>query len=285
MDFFTHERVSDHIIRIRDLTQTAFYLIEGKNQSCLLDTGTGIGNARAYVDQLTDQKYFVILTHGHLDHAGGAEDFSDKDVYLHKADRELMKEKTSIEDRLEYLEFVTGRTDIKKEMCAKTMDADQTLPLEHGQIFDLGDITLEIIHVPGHTKGMCMVLIREERTILFGDGCGVSVLLLDEDASSVEEYLESLLELKTHEPEYDKIIRNHGSCTSPKELLDEVIKCCENILNGTDDKYPAKKIPMHFEDAVFAKALGEDDHERADGKQGNVAYRPCKIRKNQEGEN
>lgn len=279
MNYFSHEQVTERIIRIRDLTGTALYLAEGRERACLLDTGTGIGNLREYVSQLTDKPLFVVLTHGHVDHAGGAGDFSDSPVYLHPADRTLMRVHTTVSQRLDYLNFTAHMTDMPEDMLASDFPPEKTLPLEHGQTFDLGDLTLEIIHTPGHTQGMCMVLLREERTILFGDGCGVSVMLLDEYASSVEEYLKSLQRLSKYESRYDHIIRNHGSCISGKELLGNVIECCQCILNGSDDREPARNLPVYYEDAVFAKALAEDKHSRKDGKEGNIAYRPCKIRK------
>ena len=46
--------------------------------------------------------------------------------------------------------------------------------------FDLGDITIQMILVKGHTPGMMCPLILEERTVIFGDACGVGVLLFDE---------------------------------------------------------------------------------------------------------
>lgn len=95
------------------------------------------------------------------------------------------------------------------------------MEIAHGDIFDLGDVHVEIVYTPGHTRGMCMALIQEERTILFDDGCGVSVMLLDEYSTSVEEYLDVLKHLKKKEESHDYIIRNHGTFVSPKELLDK----------------------------------------------------------------
>lgn len=91
MEYFTHERISKRIIRIVDISDTASYLVEGNEKACLIDTGSGIGSLRAYVDSLTNLAYDVVLTHGHVDHASGAWEFKDKKVYLHPEDRELMK--------------------------------------------------------------------------------------------------------------------------------------------------------------------------------------------------
>lgn len=277
MQYFTHENISEHMIRIRDITGVFIYLIIGDKRACLLDTGNGFGDLRAYVDALTDKDYDVILTHGHVDHASGASLFKDKHIYMNLADWELLQVHTTFAQRKDFAKIEPIILDIPMSDYNPVLDV-QPLPLQDGQLFDLGGITLQAIHTPGHTQGMTMVLMKEERTILFGDGCGVSVLLLDEYASTVSEYLQTLRHLKTYEHQYNHIIRNHGTGVSPKELLDNVIECCECILHGTDDKAIPQHLPMDCPSARMAKALRSDGHGRVDGKEGNIAYSPEKVR-------
>ena len=275
MEYFRHERVSDRIIRIIDITDTAIYLVTGNEKACLIDTGSGIGSLRDYVDKLTDLPYDVILTHGHVDHASGAAEFQDKKIYLHAADRVLMKRHTVFKNRTDYTKHVK-HIDIPEKDLIPQMDPNQCEELCDGDVFDLGGLHLQIVHTPGHTNGMCMVLIKEERTILFGDGCGVSVLIIDDDATSVETYLKTLISLRKYNGEYDKIIRNHGTYVSKKSLLESVISCAEDIIDKTDDHYPAEGLPGNCTDAFFARKV--DEHkQRIDGKEGNIAYRNCKI--------
>lgn len=77
MEYFSHVRISEHIIRIKDICGTFLYLVEGKDRACLIDTGDGYGDLGSYIRQLTDKPVFVILTHGHMDHASGACFFND----------------------------------------------------------------------------------------------------------------------------------------------------------------------------------------------------------------
>lgn len=142
------------------------------------------------------------------------------------------------------------------------------LPIHDGQCFDLGGITIRMIEVPGHTPGIMCPLILEERTIIFGDACGVGVLLFDEFSSTVSEYKNSLGKLKTLEGEYDRIYRNHGTFWSPKELLDHVIECCDLILSGKDDHVPV----MEHGYKLFSAHKLSEDGSRADGKEGNIKY-------------
>lgn len=156
------------------------------------------------------------------------------------------------------------------------MRMKEYLPLEDGQEFDLGGVILKAVAVPGHTKGMTCVLNVTERTILFGDGCNPSVFLWADEASSVEEYKEVLLELKKREGEYDKVYLSHGPKLIGKEILDGVIGVCEDILNGKSDEIPFRF--MDFEGLLMAKKTAGTG-ERADGGLGNIIYNSQRIYK------
>lgn len=275
--YFTHKKLSDSLIRITDITKTAIYLVIGTTKACLIDTGCGFGNLKEYVEQLTDLPYDIILTHGHVDHASGAGYFTSKNIYLHPDDRSLMNQHTCFEMRKKYAEHTHAIDSIDMADCAPLYDSGHTLPLSDGQIFSLGNLTLQIIHAPGHTIGMCMVLIPEERTILFGDGCGVNVMLLEEAATSVETYLHTLTSLTKYEPLYDTVYRNHGTCESHKEILHNVIQCCEDVLHHKDDHIRVTGLVYDYEDAYLARERDANTRKRKDGKEGNLIYRECTI--------
>ena len=71
MPIFTSERVSSHLTRIITPCGVCMYLAEGTERAALLDTGFGFGELKGYVDSLTPMPYVVLLSHGHMDHAGG----------------------------------------------------------------------------------------------------------------------------------------------------------------------------------------------------------------------
>ncbi|MCD7737768.1 MAG: MBL fold metallo-hydrolase [Lachnospiraceae bacterium] len=264
--YFRSERLTDHTTRIYDILGVALYLVEGEEKACVIDTGHGLGNLREYVETLTDKPTFVVLTHGHIDHANAAALWDE--VYMSPLDLEVYAEHSSIEKRRgQFLE-----SDLTKDIPVEEYNPIRTapfLPLSDGQLFDLGSITLEAVAAPGHTPGMTMILIREERIMLFGDGCGLEVLMCFPSSSPISAYLKVLEHIKTYESRYDRIIRNHGTCESPKELLDNCISCCLDILNGCDAKQPAnfREIPV-----LSARPVDPRTHARLDGRQGNILY-------------
>ena len=284
MSLFTHEQISSHLIRIREASFTAVYLVLGDDKVVLVDTGVGLGSLRSYVKNICQRPVdMVVLTHGHLDHASGVSEFANVPVYLNPKDKDLMRQHSDITKRLDYT--ARGWRQMGKEPLAfeekdiiPAYDPEKTLPLLDGQKFDLGGITIEAVHTPGHTQGMTMLLFPEERTILFGDGCGVGVLLVEDCCSTVEVYQEGLYRVKAYEPRYDRIIRNHGTCESSKELLDNVIAVCDDILTGKDDHIPAKA-PIACDFPVYmAKAALPGTQTRIDGKEGNILYAENKVR-------
>lgn len=269
MEMFAHKEITPHIIRIQDQLGVFMYLIIGDEKACLLDTGYGYGDIKNYVERLTDKPIFVILTHGHIDHAGGAGLFNE--VYMNPKDKTVFQQHMDNVYRRRFLKFNNISVDVDTFVPVK--DVVDLLPMQDGQEWELGGITLQAIEVPGHTHGMTMILMKEERTILFGDGCGVNVLLFEDYSTSVQTYYESLQRLKTKESTYDYIIRNHGTGESEKDLLDEVLLCCEDILQKRD-----AHIPVHIMGEDLYSAREEDEYNnRIDGKFGNVVYRIDKV--------
>ena len=284
MTWFSHEQISPRLIRIKEASYTAVYLVLGDDKVALLDTGIGVGSLRDYIATITPRPVdLVILTHGHLDHANGAAEFADVPIYMNTADRALMTEHADPAKRLEYVADMWQYFNQQEPPCTEkdlipAFDPNKTLPLTDGQRFDLGGITVEAVWTPGHTQGMTMMLLPEERTIIFGDGCGVGVLLVEDCCSTVETYREGLKRVKAQEARYDRVLRNHGTCESPKELLDNVMEVCDEILAGTDDHIPDKASIASVAPVFRAKAVIPGTQTRVDGKEGNILYAANKIR-------
>lgn len=266
MNWYRNEKVNEHITRIIDIAGVACYLIEGTDTACLLDTCCGYGDLREYVGTLTEKEIFVILTHGHYDHTGSASHF--KKIYMNYADFPVLNKHN--QEREYFL-----NVDKKSIAALKAIEMKHLNPLytktpfelNDGQMFDLGGLTLEMIEVRGHTPGMMCALLKEDRVMFYGDACGMNVLLHDEFASDVSEYLASLEKLKAYDDQYDTVLRNHGSYTNSKDLLDHVMDCCRDILNHTDDHHPIQMFG-----GTLYEAKERINGNRKDGGYGNVIY-------------
>lgn len=273
MEYFKSTYITKQVVRIIDLLQTAMYLVIGEDKACLLDTGNGIGDIASYVRTLTDKPIFVILTHGHFDHIGGAILFDE--VYMNHKDSIVYKRHS---DQAYLHHFISQIPELCNLSFSNNnpIQEKQFLPLHDKQTFDLGNISIEMIAVPGHTQGMMMALIPKEEIILFGDACGVNVMLFEDTSTTVSEYKESLLHLKqSYDARYKRIIRNHGTFESPLCLLDNVIACCDDILQHKDDHIPTD---VFKEQGFFIAKKKNENGERCDGIQGNIIYRHDKAK-------
>lgn len=262
--YFTSEKVSEHITRIEAPCGVCVYLAEGTKKAALLDTAFGIGDLKSYVETLTDKPLEVMLSHGHLDHAGGAAQFNT--VYLSPKDWELEKRHCDREHRISHVANFPGGIPngiVPDDFLPSR--AVPYLPLQEGDTFDLGSVTIEPVSVPGHTQGMLVFIIPEDRIAIFGDACGELTLLHLEESSPISEYRRSLLHLQTYESLYDTILRNHGTYISPKDLLENNLELCNAILAGTDD-------------AAYGEFMGTTGcfarKDSIPGKSGNIFYDP-----------
>lgn len=266
MPTFKSERVSPHLTRIITPCGVCMYLAEGTERAALLDTGFGFGDLKAFVDALTDKPYVVLLSHGHMDHAGGAAQFDR--VYLNEKDWALEKWHSTRERRIWDVEHGPGG------MPAGVTEADflpsrtqAYLPLEEGDDFDLGGVTVRPVAAPGHTAGSLIFLIPEDRIAIFGDACGEHTLLLFDESAPIAAYRSGLLHVQGFAEEFDTVLRNHGSFSSPKQILADNIELCEEILAGRDA-------------AIASGFMGRPGclgrPEKHPGKVGNILYDPGK---------
>lgn len=270
---FTSERLSPRVRRIFAFNTEMVYLVEGDSRALLIDCGCGYGDLRDYVDSLTDKPLTLVCTHGHVDHANGSADFDevwlsprDLDVYRRHSDPDFRDDNSG---RL-WPEYAL----ISPEQIRPSLPPEALKPLEDGQRFELGGISVEAIPCPGHTPGSMVMLIPEERMILLGDACNNMVFLFDGDASGLREYRESLLKLLGRcRSRYDRVLLSHGDGEGKPDTVERVVAVCDDVLQGRSDA-----IPFGFKDqpALLAKAVGPD-RSRLDGGFGNIAYHPDRI--------
>lgn len=86
--WFTVERIHSDTFAISEYghwEETHSYLLCGTERAVLIDTGLGVANIKAVVDDLTTLPVAAVLTHAHWDHIGGLSLFPDFAVHENEA--------------------------------------------------------------------------------------------------------------------------------------------------------------------------------------------------------
>lgn len=90
-DWFTVEQIDPHTFAIseyRHWEETHCYLLCGHRRAVLIDTGLGVANIRAVVDELTDLPVMATTTHAHWDHIGGHKHFDT--IAVHELEKDWL---------------------------------------------------------------------------------------------------------------------------------------------------------------------------------------------------
>jgi len=262
---FTVNKLSEKVTQIVDATGVSCFLVTGAKSALLIDTCVGLGDLSAAVSDITPLPVTVVLTHGHGDHTGNASQFEN--VYLSPVDIPLLKEH-NIDMRTEYANMMLPENfKVKPENLSKDL-SKPTMLLEGGKVFDLGKVNVELIPVPGHTKGCMCALVKEEKVIILGDACNGNTLIFGEHSSTISEYRDALKKLSERSGEFYTAYFSHGPAVGPVQCIEDNIELCNKILKGEDDA-----IEFSFLNLTLLRAANADEQfRRPDGKFGNIAY-------------
>lgn len=237
----------------------SMFLFVGTEHALLLDTGTGIGDVKGLVESLTDKPYDVVITHGHMDHVGGAGWFDE--VYMNRKDCDFYPFPPSVEQRRSYAEMIGKREHryyeygLEKDIC-EWPKTPVRKPLTDGQVFDLGGRTLTFYECPGHTPGEMVCIDNQNRILFCGDACNNHLIFMtgpdDPNFISTEEAGENLERIWNMRDRYDVVMNSHhdyravGGALSPS-VMPNAIRCCKDLAAGTPNimqvENPLKGMP------------------------------------------
>ena len=182
-----------------------FFLLTGQESALVIDTGMSGLDVRGVVSAQTVLPIRLLNTHADRDHIGSNAQFES--FYMHPSEAAF------------YRNVQGGQGTI--------------VPVFEGDVIDLGDRALEILHLPGHTPGSITVLDRKNRCLIGGDP-------IQEDGEiymfgpqrDFDAYIASLKRLLQRD-DFDFIYPSHAKEKVSRSVIPSLIDGAERILAGT----------------------------------------------------
>ena len=205
-------------------------LLVGTHHALLFDTGYGFGSLRDVVRGITDKPLYVVNSHGHVDHACGNEQFGG--AYIHQLDMELAMEHNGRDMRMAELDTAEVPMDFDLE-AHLSLGTGELKPAGEGFTFDLGGMTMEVIHLPGHTAGSIGLWCPERKLLWVGDAMNCFVWLFLPEAQSLNTYIASLH--KAAALPFTHMLQSHEPRPVPRRKLWDYLDLAEHLdfENGT----------------------------------------------------
>ncbi|MFJ9055852.1 MBL fold metallo-hydrolase [Streptomyces sp. NPDC102409] len=174
-------------------------------------------------DETAGRPLLVINTHADWDHVWGNAAVEGRAPVIGHRSATARVRSAGAQDTLRTKRAADDRF-AGVRLIAPTVTFDTSLTL------DGGDLTLELLHTPGHTPDHVAVWIPELRVCLAGDAAEDPLPeLWEADAASLEQLTASLDLLRSLAP--DHVLPSHGGTTDPA-LLDRNLSYFASLLTG-----------------------------------------------------
>lgn len=209
------------------------HLVLGEKRALLVDTGMGVGDLRAVIDELTSLPVTVVNSHTHWDHIGSNWQFDEIAVHEAEADRlplgvpnERVRRAFAPEALVAPLPpgFDPQTAVIRPSMAATLLSG--------GESFDLGGRTLDVIHAPGHSPGGIVLLDRANGLLFSTDVAYAGPLYAFGEDADFTVYRQTLSLLADLTPLLTAVFPSHNAARIEPAMLMAMRDAVESISAG-----------------------------------------------------
>ncbi len=213
-------KINENTWRIED-GGVRLFLLCGEARALLIDSGMNMNHARDVAAGLTSLPLSLLNTHADRDHIGSNEQFDA--FYMHPAEEANYR---------------------------RSGKPGTILPIEEGDVIDLGQRELSIIHLPGHTPGSVAVLDVRNRVLISGDPIQEHGRIFMFGARrNMPAYIASLEMLETMISDFDEIWPSHADLPlSPgciRRLHDGAAKILGREIDGKKTRFFGQEIMVY----------------------------------------
>lgn len=238
LEWFDVTQLDDGVVAIAEpghIEDVKAYLILGSERSLLVDSCTGFEDIRAVVEEFTGGPVTLVNTHGHLDHIGNNWRFDSR--WVHPADADRVRAGVSNAQLARFLTADAFFRPPPPEFDPDTFATPGTEPtgtVDDGDVFDLGDRSIRVLHTPGHTPGCISLLDEENGVLVCGDIVHEGALFAHYDGGSAHEYRDSVHRLAELVPFLETVCPGHSRYPIQPAVIADVSRAFDEIWNGRE---------------------------------------------------
>jgi len=179
-----------------------FFLLIGESKGLLIDSGMTTKNAKEIAMSITHLPIELINTHTDRDHIAGNNGFDE--VYMHPS---------------EYVNYVSHQLACKPKAVFE------------GDIIDLGNRKIHIIHLPGHTPGSIALLDTSRKILFGGDSIQDGRIYMFGPMRNMYAYIDGLEHLQNYINDFNLIYPSHGTIPIQTSMINSLIKGAIRVIN------------------------------------------------------
>ena len=150
----------------------------------------------AFVQERGLRVPYVINTHSHADHANGSYLFEETDLVAHQLCREILRK---------HGERVLEEAKAETPEVADVQLRLPSIAFDQEAILHLGDRTLQLIPLPGHTSDSIGVYVQEDKILFAGDAVMPVPYIVEGDRAAMIDSLRVIGQLGL-----ENIVQGHG---------------------------------------------------------------------------
>jgi len=211
------------------------YLVVGKERAVLIDTGLGIGNVKRLAEESTHLPIVVVNTHSHYDHI--AQNYLFDSVAIFDAPNAWRAAKNG------YSKAEMSRL-LADGMLWKPLPEDfdsenyhvppftVTKWLKGGDVIDLGNRKLEVVHIAGHSPDSICLLDGNARLLWTGDTFYLGAIYIHLPGSDLDAFIKSYKRMIALSSHYDRLLPSHNEPYVEKAVLEGVLQAAREIKSG-----------------------------------------------------
>lgn len=223
--WFDVEDLGDGIYGIAEWGHTEevlSFLLVGRHEAALIDTGCGFFSIKTAVSQLTSLPCQVINTHSHFDHIGNNPEFSHILMLDHPENRRRAQSGLSAEF---LAEFVTpaqfwGRAPAELPTPFRIAPFPQASFFKDGDVLELYPFRLDVLHTPGHCADHCCFYDRDKGLLFAGDNLYDGPIFIKEQGG-LAQYRHSI-DVLCALPNLKRIFPGHNGFEFPIQKLHQI---------------------------------------------------------------